>query len=136
MKNYSNVTQVVTVNGRRITQWGIAPNPYSAEDIDPRTTMRRGQGSSGIRMDTDDFGQRVTLSLEPGGTDSGYMSGLLKSKANITVTAQQIGTLEIAVGTNGAITAVGSTGRGGKTDVTDDVYIMEFITWNDAKGGE
>jgi hypothetical protein len=135
VNNFSTDGFVFTVNGRVIDDWGEAAQPYSDEPIDPRTALRRGQGGNAVRLDRINPGRRVTLSLNPGGADSAYMSGLDISRANITSSKQQIGTLEAAVGTEGAIVNDGTVGRGG-TAITDDVYIIEFNTWSATKGGD
>lgn len=135
VNNFSTDLFVITVNGRVIDDWGEAAQPYSDDPIDPKSTLRRGQGGNAVRLDRINPGRRVTLNLNPGGTDSAYMSGLMNSGATITLSKTQIGTLETAIGTEGVIVNDGTVGRGGST-ITDDVYIIEFNTWGDTKGGE
>lgn len=135
VNNFSTDLFVVTVNGRVIDDWGEAAQPYSDDPIDPKSTLRRGQGGNAVRLNRINPGRRVTLNLNPGGADSAYMSGLMKSDAIITLSKTQIGTLEAAIGTEGVIVNDGTSGRGGTT-ITDDVYVIEFNTWGDTKGGE
>lgn len=134
VNNYSTNLFVYTVNGRVINDWGETAQPYTEEPIDPRTTLRRGQGGNATRLDRLNPGRRNTLALRPGSPDSAYMQGLFSSGAVITVSKQQIGTLETGVGTEGLIVNDGPVGRGGTT-ITDDVYIIEFNSWNGLKGG-
>ena len=56
------------------------------------------------------------------------MHGLFNSKANVTLTYTQIGTLENAVGSEGAIVNDGQVGRAGST-ITDKQFTMEFNSW-------
>lgn len=135
IKNYSTDLMVITVNGRQINDWGTADPPYSDAPIDPKSTLRRGLGNSAVRFDRDNNGRTVTLSLLPGTPDSAYMQGLMNSKANITVTKTIIGTLEAAAGTEGVIINDAQAGRGG-SNVSDDVYTMEFNGWTQMKGGK
>lgn len=134
--NFSNDLTVVTVNGRQITAWGQAANPYTDDPIDQRSTLVRGQASASMRLDRTNPGRRVTLSIMPGTPDAAFLKGLFNSGANITLSRQQIGTLEVAVGTEGVMINDGPVGRGGGTAVTDDQFIIEFNIWNASSGGE
>ena len=135
IKDYSNNLFVCTVNGRRMTAWGESASPCTDEPIDPKSTLRRGQGGGATRLDRINPGRRVTIMLDPGTPDSSYMQGLFNSNANITFTKQQIGTLEVATGTDGVIVNDGSSQRGGTT-INDDQFIIEFNGWTSLKGGE
>lgn len=126
---------VITVNGRQIQDWGEAEHPVTEEPIDPSSTLRRGMGGNAVRLDRINPGRRVTLSLNPAGADAAYMQGLLNSNANITYTRTVIGTLENAVGSEGAIVNDGQIGRAGGTAITDDVFIMEFNAFTTLRGG-
>jgi hypothetical protein len=133
--NITTENSVITINGREMTDWGEAENPVTEEPIDPGSTIRRGMGGNAVRLDRINPGRRVTLSLNPGGADAAYMQGLLNSKANITYTRTTIGTLENAVGSEGAIVNDGQIGRAGGTSITDDVFIMEFNAFTTLRGG-
>lgn len=138
IQNYSPDNFVLAVNGRELTSWGEAALPYTDEPIDPKSTLRRGQGGTGVRMNRTNPGRRVTIYLNPGSPDSAYMQGLFNSNANISLNMQMIGTLEVATGTEGVIVNDGPVGRGGTTNagVTDDMYVMEFNLWTALKGGD
>ncbi len=138
VNNFSTDLNAVTINGRSLTDWGNTEPPISEAPIDPSSTLRRGQGGNAIRLDRLNPGREVTLNLNPGGPDSAFMQSLINSSASITYGRTQIGTLETVVGTEGVIVNDGSVGRGGSTDagVTDDVYIIQFNTWAQTKGGE
>lgn len=137
LNNYSTDLNVVTVNGRIMTDWGNAEPPLNEAPIDPKSTLRRGQGGNAIRLDRRNPGREVTLTLNPGGEDSAFMQGLINSGAAITYGRAQVGTLETVLGAEGVIVNDGPVGRGGSTDagVTDDVYIMQFNSWTQTKGG-
>lgn len=132
VENFSTDLFTVTVNGRVISDWGETDPPYTDEPIDPKSTLRRGQGGNAVRLDRLNPGRRVTLQLNPGSPDASYMQGLLNAGANITLSKTQIGTLENAIGTEGVIVNDTSSGRGGQT-ITDSGFIVEFNTWTDLK---
>lgn len=132
VNNFSTDLFVVTVNGRTIDDWGETDPPYNDEPIDPKSSLRRGQGGNAVRLDRLNPGRRVTLQLNPGSPDASYMQGLLNSNANITLSKTQIGTLENAIGTEGVIVNDTPTGRGGQT-ITDSAFIIEFNSWTDLK---
>jgi len=128
LQNFSTELSVVTVNGRRIQDWGDTATPYTDAPIDPKSQLRRGQGGSAVRLDRINPGRTVNLYLNPGSADSAYMQGLFNSGANITLSFTQIGTLETAVGAEGVIVNDGQRGRAGST-ISDDQFIIEFNSW-------
>lgn len=133
LQNFSTELSVVTVNGRRIQDWGDTATPYTDAPIDARSQLRRGQGGSAVRLDRINPGRTVTLYLNPGSADSAYMQGLFNSGANITLSFTQIGTLETAVGAEGVIVNDGQRGRAGST-ISDDQFIIEFNSWTASRG--
>jgi len=135
INNFSTAGSVLTVNGRVISDWGDTATPYTDEPIDQTTQIRRGQGGNATRLDRINPGRRVTIYLNPGSPDSAYMQGLYNSRANIELTWTQIGTLDTAVGAEGAIVNDGTRGRAGTT-ISDDQFIMEFNSWTATRGGK
>lgn len=133
--NYGNDLFVLTVNGRRLTDWGQAATPYTDDPIDPRRQLIRAQGGNGISTERSNPGRVMNVFLNPGGADSAYMQALYNSGATIECSKQQVGTLEVATGIEGIIVNDGQSGRGGST-ITDDQYTIEFNVWNENKGGE
>lgn len=131
--DFSTDQLVVTVNGRIMSNWGTQDPPYSDEPIDATSEVRRGLGGGSTRFNRTLPGRRVNLYFLPGSEDSGYMQGLFNSNANMTVTFTVIGTLENAIGTNGAIVNDGSRGRGGAS-ISDDQFILEFANWTGLRG--
>lgn len=132
LNNFSTDLFTVTVNGRTISDWGETDPPYTDEPIDPKSTMRRGQGGNAVALDRINPGRRVTLQLNPGGDDASYIQGLFNSNATITLSKTQISTLENAIGTEGRIVNDVPNGRGGQT-ITDTGFIIEFNNWTDLK---
>lgn len=135
LQNFSTDLRVLTINGRQITHFGEAATPLTNGPIDPKSQLRRGQGGGGVRLDRINPGRTVTVYLNPGSPDAAYMQGLFNSKASITLTDMQIGTLEANIGSEGLITNDAEQGRAGTT-ITDDVFTMEFNKWIATKGGE
>ena len=135
VNNFSTDLFVVTINGREISDWGESDPPFTDAPIDPKSTLRRGQGGNAVRLDRINPGRTVTINLNPGSPDSAYMQGLFNSNANVTLTYNQIGTLEVGTGIEGVIVNDGSVDRGGQT-ISDDQYIIEFNSWTGLKGGE
>lgn len=134
LNNFANDNTVVTVNGRQLTDWGMAEQPYTDEPIDPSSTLLRAQGGNAVRLDRANPGRRVNVYLNPGSADSAYMQGLFNSRANIELSYQQIGTLETALGAEGVIVNDGTRGRAGTTSITDDQFTMEFNSWTASRG--
>lgn len=132
--NHSVDLLVVSFNGRPLTDWGEAATPYSDDPIDPKAALRRGQGGNATRLNRKNPGRLVTLNLQPGGEDSAFVNALMNSNANVSISVQQIGTLETAIGSEGVIVNDGQYGRGGST-ITDDQYFIEFNLWSGTKGG-
>lgn len=132
INNFSTSNTVVTVQGREITDWGETDPPISEAPIDPKSVVRRGLGGNAVRLDRINPGRTVTLSLNPGSPDASFLQGLFNSGANITYSRTVIGSLENAIGDQGAIVNDGTTGRGGQT-VTDAVFVFEFNSWLEQK---
>lgn len=135
VNNMSTDLLAVSINGRLITDWGNTDPAYNDAPIDPKRTLRRGQGGNAARLDRINPGRTVTLNLNPGGPDSAFMQALDNSGADVILNKTQIGTLETAIGTGGVLVNDGPAGRGGQ-NITDDQYIIEFNGWTQTKGGE
>lgn len=135
LANFGPDSSVLTINGRVISDFGETASPYSDAPIDPKTTVRRGQGGRAVRLNRINPGRTVNVFLNPGSPDSAYMQGLFNSNANITLSWTQIGTLEAAIGTDGAIVNDAAINRAGNA-ISDDQFTMEFNVWNATKGGE
>ncbi|MNC40595.1 hypothetical protein D3C75_893140 [compost metagenome] len=133
LSNFSTDLCVVTINGRQIQDWGDTATPYTDAPIDARSQLRRGQGGNAVRLNRLNPGREVNVYLNPGSADSAYVQGLLNSNANVTLTFTQIGTLEVAMGSEGVIVNDGQRGRAGST-ITDDQFTMQFNIWEATRG--
>lgn len=133
LSNFSTDLSVVTVNGRRLQDWGETATPYTDAPIDAKSQLRRGQGGSAVRLDRINPGRSVNLYVNPGSADAAFLQGLYNSGANISLTYQQIGTLETAVGTEGVMVNDGQRGRAGSS-ISDDQFIIEFNSWTASRG--
>lgn len=129
LHNFAVQNNVITVNGRELTQWGQADPPVTESPIDPGSTLMRGQGGDAVRLDRINPGRSVQINLIPGGSDASYMQGLWNSKANVTYTRTVIGTLENVLGDQGVIVNDAPTGRAGATSLTDVQFTLEFNQW-------
>ena len=132
--NFSTADFLITVNGRDLTNWGTTDPSVTHEPIDQNADLVRGMGGDALRLDRIAPGRRYTVNLQPGSQDSAYMQSLMNSKANITITTTQIGTLDKTVASEGVIVNDGQTGRAGQSP-TDDQYIIEFNKFQQTKGG-
>lgn len=135
INNYSADLNTVNVNGRVMTDWGESDPPITEDDIDPQSTLRRGQGGNAARLDRINPGKSIVLNFNPGSADSSFMQALLNSKATIVYGRTQVGTLETVLGTEGVIVSKGQSGRGGQT-ITDDQWTIEFNGWIESAGGQ
>ena len=134
LPNYTTPTLVVTVNGRRITQWGNDEQPFTNAPIDPKRQLVRGQGGGAIVTGRNNPGREVRLKLMPGSSDSKYMNALdLAGIVNIVLTYQILGVGEGATGLEGVIVNDESVDRGGPNP-SNDVFVLQFNRWGAMKG--
>lgn len=131
--NFSTENFLIVVNGRSLADWGTTDPSVTHEPIDQVSDMVRGMGGDALRLDRVAPGRRYTINLQPGSQDSAFMQQLMNSKANITISTTQIGTLDKTIASEGVIVNDGSTGRAGQSP-TDDQYIIEFNKFSQTKG--
>lgn len=132
-KAFTVSNTVITVNGRAIEDWGQQDPPYLDEPIDQKRTVVRGQGGNAVVLERKNPGRRITLYLLPGSADSSYLNGLYKSGAIVTLTRNQVGATNAAIGTEGVIVNDAEVTRAGSTSISDDVYVIEMNDWEDAR---
>lgn len=133
LHNFSTENFLIVVNGRTLTDWGTTDPAITHEPIDQISDLVRGMGGDALRMDRVSPGRRYTVNLQPGSQDSAFMQTLMNSKANISISTTQIGTLDKTIASEGVIVNDGSTGRAGQSP-TDDQYIIEFNKFQQTKG--
>lgn len=134
LQNYGTDSFVLSINSRVISDWGETTSPFQDAPIDPKRQVRRGQGGRAVRLDRINPGRTVQLYLNPGSADSAYLQSLFTAGTEVTLSYQQVGTLEGAVGTEGVVTNDATNNRAGST-ISDDQYTLEFNGWNATKGG-
>lgn len=135
-KAFTIENTVVTVNGRSISDWGMTDPAYSDEPIDNKRNLLRGLGGNAVVLERSNPGRRATLNLRPGSADSAFLHGLFQSGATVTLTRTQIGATDGAIGTEGILTQEQGLTRVGHTQISDDVFVIEFNTWQSMRGGE
>lgn len=133
LHNFSTENFLVSINGRSINNYGTTDPAITHEPIDQASDLVRGMSGDALRLDRVSPGRRYTVNLQPGSQDSAFMQTLMNSKANITMTTTQIGTLDKTIASEGVIVNDGSTGRAGQSP-TDDQYIIEFNKFQQTKG--
>ena len=116
----------LTVFGIPIDDFGDTDPAITIEDIEPRSTLKRGIGRNSVRLDNQTLPKRLTVNLMPGSDQARQILAADKSKAVATFSFRQTGTTEVLAGFDGVLTTRGSLGRAGKTTVTDDQFIFEF----------
>lgn len=135
--NYTVPNLLVTVNGRRITDWGSNAQPFSHSPIDPKRSLVRGMGGKAIVTGRTNPGREVNFHILPGTPDSKYLNTLMETGAQIVLTMTQVGTGEKMIGMEGVFVNDGMSGRAGvDTNVSDDHFIAHFNKWIPQKGGE
>lgn len=134
LQNFGTDSFVLSINSRVMSDWGETASPFQDAPIDPKRQVRRGQGGRAVRLDRINPGRTVQLYLNPGSADSAYLQSLFTAGTEVTLSYQQVGTLEGAVGTEGVVTNDAANNRAGST-ISDDQYTLEFNGWNATKGG-
>jgi hypothetical protein len=136
MNNFSPSNTDFRINGYALTSWGTGQPPLTIEPIDASGTLIRGEGGGAVALYRDNFGWRVTVNLLPGTKDSAYLKTLKKARTALTFSHTVIGTLEVGAGTNGIFVSEGALGRASTSQVSDDIYTMEFNNADLARGGD
>ncbi|HAT1590647.1 hypothetical protein [Klebsiella oxytoca] len=126
MKRYGADFTDLTVNGLPIDEFGDSDPPFTVEDIDPRSTLKRGVGKTSVRLDSQTRPKRLTVNLMPGSYQVRQLLALEKSGVDFFCTYRQRGTDETIAAFDGVITNRGPMGRAGKRTVTDEQFIFEF----------
>lgn len=130
---FSVENTVITVNSRAIEDWGAAEPPYSDVPIDQKRTLIRAQGGNAVVLERKNPGRRITLNLLPGSADSAYLHALYVSGDPITISRNQVGSMNAAIATEGVIVQEGENTRAGSTSISDDQYIIEVNDWDEVR---
>ena len=126
LTNYGAEGANLTVFGVPIEEFGDTDPPISWEDIEQRSTLKRGIGGTSLRMDNVTAPKRLTLNLMPGSPEVRQILAAARSGVDATATFSQTGTGERIVGFDGVLINRGTVGRAGKTTVSDEQLTLEF----------
>lgn len=126
LKRYGADGANLTVFGIPIEEFGDTDPAITIEDIDPRSTLKRGIGGTSLRLDSKTRPKRLTINLMPGSAEVRQILAAEKSGVDATFTFSQTGTQEKVVGFDGVLVNVGTLGRAGKTNVSDHSFTFEF----------
>lgn len=116
----------LTVFGIPIDDFGDTDPPITIEDIEQRSTLKRGIGSTSVRLDNQTLPKRLTINLMPGSDQVRQILAAAKSGVDATFSFRQSGTNEMHAGYDGVLVNRGSAGRAGKSSVSDEVLTLEF----------
>lgn len=116
----------LTVFGIPIEEFGDTDPAITIEDIEQRSTLKRGIGGTSNRIDNQARPKRLTINLLPGSDEVRQILAAEKSGVDATATFRQTGTAEVVAMFDGVLITRGSMGRAGKTNVSDEQFIFEF----------
>ena len=126
MKKYGPDGANLTIFGIPIEEFGDTDPPITIEDIEPRSTLKRGVGATSLRLDNKTRPKRLTVNLMPDSIEVRQLIAAEKTGVDATFKFEQTGTGEIVTGFDGVLVNRGPVGRGGKTTVTDEQFVFEF----------
>jgi len=126
MSKYGAAGSNLIVFGIPVDEFGDNDPAITIEDIEDRSTLKRGLGGTSLRMDNVTNPKRLTINLMPGSAQVRQILAAARSGADATFVFSQSGTSEKVAGFDGIFTQRGSMGRAGKTNVSDEVLTFEF----------
>jgi hypothetical protein len=112
--------------GIPISEYGDTDPAITIEDIEQRSTLKRGIGGTSVRLDNQTRPKRLTVNLMPGSDEVRQILAAEKSGVDATFSFRQSGTVEVVAGYDGVMVTRGSMGRAGKSSVTDEQIVVEF----------
>ncbi len=116
----------LTIFGIPIEQYGDTDPAITIEDIEQRSTLKRGLGGTSLRMDNVTTPKRLTVNLMPDSAEVRQILAAARSGIDATFTFTQTGTNESHAGFDGILVNRNQVGRAGKTTVTDEQLVFEF----------
>lgn len=126
MNRYGADGANLTIAGIPIEEFGDTDPAITIEDIEQRSTLKRGLGGTSNRIDNQTRPKRLTVNLLPGSDEVRQILAVEKSGVDIAATFRQTGTAEVVVMFDGVLINRGPLGRAGKTTVTDEQFTFEF----------
>jgi len=116
----------LTVFGIPIDDFGDTDPAITIEDIEQRSTLKRGIGRTSVRLDNQTRPKRLTINLMPGSDQVRQILAAEKSGVDATFSFRQSGTVEMVAGFDGVLVTRGTMGRAGKSGVSDETFVFEF----------
>lgn len=116
----------LTIFGIPIDDFGDTDPAITIDDIEQRSTLKRGIGRTSVRLDNLTRPKRLTVNLMPGSEQVRQILAAEKSGVDATFSFRQSGTLETVIGFDGVMVTRGTMGRAGKTSVSDESLQFEF----------
>jgi len=125
MNRYGADGAKLVLFGIPVTDFGDTDPAITIEDIEQRSTLKRGIGRTSVRLDNLTRPKRLTVNLMPGSEQVRQILAAEKSGIDATFSFRQSGTLETVIGFDGVMVTRGSMGRAGKTSVSDEQIVIE-----------
>lgn len=116
----------LTVFGIPIDDFGDSDPAITIEDIEQRSTLKRGIGRTSVRLDNQTRPKRLTINLMPGSDQVRQILAAEKSGVDATFSFRQSGTVEMVAGFDGVLVTRGTMGRAGKSSASDCSFVFEF----------
>lgn len=126
MNKYGAAGANLIIFGIPVDEFGDTDPAITIEDVEDRSTLKRGLGGTSLRMDNVTNPKRLTVNLMPGSAQVRQILAAARSGADATFVFSQSGTGEKHAGFDGIFVSRGSVGRAGKTSVSDESLTFEF----------
>ncbi|WP_252318102.1 hypothetical protein [Candidatus Symbiopectobacterium endolongispinus] len=84
MKRYGADGANLTVFGIPIDDFGDTDPPITIEDLEPRTTLKRGIGKTSVRLDSQTRPKRLTINLIPSSDQVRHILAVEKTGVDAT----------------------------------------------------
>jgi hypothetical protein len=126
MDKYGAAGANLTIFGIPVAEFGDTDPAITIEDIEQRSTLKRGIGGTSNRIDNQTVAKRLVVNLLPGSDEVRQILAAAKTGVDATATFRQTGTGEVVVMFDGILVNRGSMGRAGRTSVSDESLTFEF----------
>lgn len=126
MERYGPESTNLVLNGISVETFGDTDPAITVEDVENRTTLKRGLGGRNLRLDNATLPKRVTVNLMPDSPESRQIIALAKTGVDFAGTLGIVGAGEKYAFFDGILETRGQQGRAGKTSVSDDQFVFVF----------
>lgn len=123
---YGNEYSHLTLNGINIVDLGETDPPITIEDLEDRSTLKRGVNGRFVRIDNVTRGKRLTVNLIPGSPQVRQLIALDKAGVDFEFLWFQSDTNETITGFGGIMQSRGELTRAGKTTASDERFVFIF----------